>query len=58
MNRVTRKYRIRNEHVRGSIGIVLIVNRVGKNRLKLFGHVIRKKETEAVRTNLKEEEKD
>jgi hypothetical protein len=50
---VTREDRIRNEYVRGSIGVVLIVNKIRENRLRWFGHVMRREETKAVKVVMK-----
>lgn len=33
--------RIRNEYVKGSNGVMSIVDNMGENRLKWFGHVMR-----------------
>ncbi|XP_050532668.1 uncharacterized protein LOC126900777 [Daktulosphaira vitifoliae] len=50
MSGMTRKDRIRNEHIRGSIGVASIADKMRENRLRWFGHVMRKEESEAVRT--------
>jgi hypothetical protein len=52
-NGVTREYRIRNKYVRSSIDVVSIVDKMRKNRLRWFGHVMRRKETKAVRVVIK-----
>ena len=49
MSGVTREDRIRNEYIRGSIGVSSIVEKMRENRLRWFGHVRRREETEAVR---------
>lgn len=50
MSGVTREDRIRNEHIRGSIGVASIVDKMTENRLRLFSHGMRKEESKAVRT--------
>ncbi|XP_050541046.1 uncharacterized protein LOC126905416 [Daktulosphaira vitifoliae] len=47
---MTRKDRIRDEHIRGSKGVASIVDKMTENRLRLFSHVMRREESEAVRT--------
>lgn len=42
LGRLMRENRIRNEHVRGSIGVTLIVNKVRENRLRWFGNVMKR----------------
>jgi hypothetical protein len=49
MSGVTREDRIRNEYVRGSIGVAPIGDKMRENRLRWFGHVMRREESEAVR---------
>ena len=49
MSGVTREDRIRNEYIRGSLGVASIVGKLRENRLRWFGHVKRREETEAVR---------
>ena len=49
MSGVTREDKIRNEYIRGSIGVASIVDKMRENRLRWFGHVLRREETEAVR---------
>ncbi|KAF0752588.1 Uncharacterized protein FWK35_00011041 [Aphis craccivora] len=44
---VTREDRIRNEYIRGSIGVAPIVDKLRENRLRWLGHVLRRKKTEA-----------
>jgi hypothetical protein len=51
MSEVTREDRIRNEYVRGSIGVASIVDKIRENRLKLCGHIIR--ETRALKLVMK-----
>jgi len=48
MSGVTRENRIRNEYLRGSIGVAPIVDKMRKNRLRWLGHVLRREKTEAV----------
>jgi hypothetical protein len=38
MSEVTRDYRIRDEYVRGSIGVASIEDKIRENRLGWFGH--------------------
>jgi len=40
MSGVTREDRIRNEYVRGCIGVSSIVDKTRENRLRWFGHVM------------------
>jgi hypothetical protein len=49
IGRVTRKDEIKNEYVRGSIDVVSIVNKMRENRLRWFGHVMRREETNTVK---------
>jgi hypothetical protein len=49
MSGVTREDRIWNEYLRGSIGMVSIVEKMRENRLKWFWHVMRREKTNAVR---------
>jgi len=62
MSEVTREDRIRNEYARGGMGVASIVNKMRENRLRWFGHVMRRKNSEAVRTvmeiNVKERRKE
>jgi len=46
---VTRKDKIRNEYERRIIGVASNVNKMREIRLRWFGHVIRRKNSEAVR---------
>jgi len=46
---VTREDWIRNEYVIGSIGIAVIVDKKRENKLRLFEHVMRRENLEAVR---------
>lgn len=48
MSGVTRKDRIRNEYIRGSIGVAPIIDKMRENRLRWLGHVLRRENTEAV----------
>ena len=50
MSGVTREDRIRNEYLRGSIGVAPIGDKMRENRLRWFGHVMRREESEVVRT--------
>jgi len=43
------KNRIRNEYVRGSIGVTSIVDKMRENRFRWFGHVISGENSEPVR---------
>ena len=36
------KYKIKNEHIRGAVGVANISGKVTERRLKLFGHVRRR----------------
>jgi len=47
---VTREDRIRNEYVRGSIRVTLIVNKMRDYTFRWFDHIMRKDNLEAVRT--------
>ena len=49
LSRVTNEDKIRNEYIRGSIGVASIVDKMRENRLRWLGHVLRREETEAVR---------
>ncbi|KAL4092493.1 hypothetical protein QTP88_026994 [Uroleucon formosanum] len=53
MSGVTREDRIKNEYVRGSIGVASMVDKMRENRLRWFRHVMRREETSAVRKVLK-----
>jgi hypothetical protein len=51
---VTREDRIRNVYVLlCSIGVALTVDKMRENRLRLFGHEMRREETNAVRVVMK-----
>jgi len=50
---VMREERIRNDYVRGSIGVVSIVDKMSENSLIWFGHVMRQKKTKAIRMVMK-----
>ena len=45
MSGVTREDKIRNEYIRGSIGVASIVDKMRENRLRWLGHVLRREET-------------
>jgi hypothetical protein len=53
MSDVTREDRIRNKYVRGSIGVILIVNKMRENRLRWFGNMMRQMETITVKVVMK-----
>ena len=46
---VTRRDRVRNEYVRGSVGVESIADRLAQSRLGWFGHVSRKDEVDVVK---------
>ena len=46
---VTRKDRVRNEKVRGSVGVVCMADKLAEARLRWFGHVVRKGEEDVVK---------
>ena len=46
---VTRRDRVRNEYVRGSVGVDSIVDKIAQSRLRWFGHVSRKEEDDVVK---------
>ena len=46
---VTRADRIRNEHIRGSLGVADIKDKLRENRLRWYGHVVRRTEDNIVR---------
>ena len=46
---VTRRDRVRNEYVRGSIGVDSIVDKMAQSRLRWFGHVSRKADVDVVK---------
>jgi len=50
MSGVTIEGRIRNEYIRESIGVASIMDKLRENKLRLFGHVMRRKDLEAVRS--------
>jgi len=50
MSWVTREDRIRNEYVRGSVRVMSIVDKMRENRLRWFGHIMKREDSEAVRT--------
>ena len=45
---VTRKDRICNDYVRGSLGVMNVCDALAQNRLRWYGHVARKQEDEVV----------
>jgi len=45
MSGVTRENRIRNEYVRGCIGVGSIVDKMKENRLRWLSYVIRRKDS-------------
>jgi len=53
MSGVTREDRIRNKCVRDNIGVTSIVVKIKENRLRWFGHVMRREETKAVKVVMK-----
>ncbi|KAL4132087.1 hypothetical protein QTP88_009302 [Uroleucon formosanum] len=53
MSGVTREDRIKDEYVKGSIGIASIVDKMSENRLRWLGYVMRREETSAVRVVMK-----
>jgi hypothetical protein len=53
MSEMTREDRIRTEYVKGKIGVVSIVDKKRENRLRCFGHVMRRKENNVVRVIMK-----
>jgi nonsense-mediated mRNA decay protein 3 len=53
MSGVSREDRIKNEYVRGSIGVASILDKMRDNRLRWFGHVMRREETNAVKVIMK-----
>jgi len=53
MSGVTREDKIRNGHVRGSVCVASIVDKMRENKLRWFGHVMRRGETKAVRMVMK-----
>ncbi|VVC29271.1 Hypothetical protein CINCED_3A013440 [Cinara cedri] len=48
MSGVTIEDRIRNEYIRGSLGVASIVDKRRRNKLRCCGHVMRREESEAV----------
>ena len=46
---VTRKDRVRNEKVRGSVGVACMADKLAEARLRWFGHVVRKREEDVVK---------
>jgi hypothetical protein len=53
MSGMTRKDRIRNEYIEGSVSIASIVDMMRKNRVQWFGHVMKQEETKALRVVIK-----
>lgn len=50
MRGTTNEDRIKNEYVKGSIGMASIVDKMKENRLRLSGHIMRGNKLESVRT--------
>jgi len=50
---VTREDRIRNDHVRNSVGVASVVDKMKENRLRWCGHKMRRDKTEVVRVVMK-----
>ncbi|XP_015366174.1 PREDICTED: uncharacterized protein LOC107163320 [Diuraphis noxia] len=48
MSEVKREGRIRNEYIRGRIGVAPIVDKLRESRLRWLGHILRREKTEAV----------
>ena len=46
---VTRKYKVRNEHIRGTTKVVQASRKITERRLKWYGHVMRMEEDHVVR---------
>jgi len=61
MSGLTREDGIRNECVRGSIGLASMVDKMRENRLLRFGHMMRGEETKTVgvimKTNVEEKKR-
>jgi len=47
MSEVIIEDRVRNEYVRGDIGVAFIMEKMIENRLRWFGHVMRREYTKA-----------
>lgn len=61
INGVTREYRVRNEYVRGNIGMALIGVKMRENRPRWFPYVMRREKAVALRAVMEiniEEKKD
>ena len=52
MNGVTKKDKIRNEHVRGSVKVAPVTKEITEKRLKWYGHVKRRSEGQVLRRML------
>jgi len=46
---MTRKYKITNEYVRGSIGVASIVDNMKRNEFRWVGHVTRRENLTSIR---------
>ena len=46
---VTRRDRLKNEYVRASVNVDSIVDKLAQSRLRWFGHLYRKDETDVVK---------
>jgi len=53
MSGETRRNLIRNEYVRGCIGVAMIVDKTRENRLRWFAHFMRRENSKAVGTVMK-----
>ncbi len=49
LSRVSRKGRIRNDYIRGSLGVADLRDKIRDHRLRWFGHVMRQDEEDLVR---------
>jgi hypothetical protein len=52
MSGASRKDRIRNEYVRGSIGAASIMDKIRENIFRWFGHMMRREKTKELRINV------
>lgn len=50
---MTKEVKIRNQYIKGSIGVTSIVDIMRKNRLRWFEHVLRREETRETLTLVK-----
>ena len=46
---VTKRDRVKNEYIRGSVGVDSIQDKLAQSRLRWFGHVSRKGEDDAIK---------